>query len=118
MQLVRALARLDDLAIDVVTTDRECQAPTRCEWEGATIHRLPWEGRQVLRHALGPGRRRVRAYIKGLKPDVIHAHDFYGLMVKGMPVPRGVHDPRVHLRRHPCLRAAFRLAPVEALGTG
>ena len=23
-----------------------------------------------------------------LRPEVIHAHDFYGLMVKGMPVPR------------------------------
>ena len=64
MQLVRALAKFEDLAIDVVTTDRQCHAPTCFSWEGATIHRLPWEGRQVLRHALGPGRERVRAYLE------------------------------------------------------
>ncbi len=86
--LVRALGRFEDLSIDVVTTDRECRQPQRYTWEGATIHRLPWEGRHVLRHAVGPGRRRVQAYLEGLKPDVIHAHDFYGLMVKGMAVPR------------------------------
>ena len=88
MQLVRSLAKLDDLAIDVVTIDRKLRSVSTSHWEGVTVHRLPWTGRSVLTHATGPGRRQIREYVMGLKPDVVHAHDTYGLMVKGMPVPR------------------------------
>jgi len=88
VNLVRALARLDDLDIHVVTTDRGCTATTREVFEGATVHRLPWEGRNVLTHVVGPGRRRLRDFLAELAPDVIHAHDFYGAMVRGLPIPR------------------------------
>lgn len=88
VNLVRALAKFDDLQIDVVTTDRTCASVTRLAWEGATIHSLPWTGGKVLCHALGPGRRDVARYLAELRPDLIHAHDIYGLMVKGMAVPR------------------------------
>jgi hypothetical protein len=30
----------------------------------------------------------VQAYLETLRPDVIHAHDVYGLMVKGLATPR------------------------------
>ncbi|MBN2560132.1 MAG: glycosyltransferase family 4 protein [Phycisphaerae bacterium] len=88
VNLVRGLAKLDGLEIDVVTTSRACESAARSEWSGATIHRLPWEGRNVLTHVLGPGRRRVREYVTALEPDVIHAHDIYGLMLKQMSIPR------------------------------
>ncbi len=88
VNLVRALARLDDLDIHVVTTDRGCTATTREVFEEATVHRLPWEGRNVLTHVVGPGRRRLRDFLAELAPDVIHAHDFYGAMVRGLPIPR------------------------------
>jgi len=88
VNLVRALAKLEDLEIHVVTTDRRCASPSKSGWEGAIVHRLPWRGRRVLTHVLGPGRRDVRAYLASLEPDLIHAHDIYGLMVKGMPYPR------------------------------
>lgn len=86
--LVQALASLDDLDVHVVTTDRTCNSPTISTWRGAAIHRLPWAGRNVLTHSVVTGRRRVRAYVSRLGPDVIHAHDIYGLMVKGLPIPR------------------------------
>lgn len=88
VSLVRALARLPDLEVHVVTTARDCTSRGETTWEGATIHRLPWAGGSVLRHAIGPGRRQMRQFIDRLRPDVVHAHDTYGLMVQGMPVPR------------------------------
>ncbi len=88
MNLVRALARMDDLQVHVVTVDRACRTPNRSEWERAFVHRLPWAGGSVLWNAIGPGRRQIATYVQAMKPDVIHAHDTYGLMVKGLPIPR------------------------------
>lgn len=86
--LVRALARFDDLDVHVVTTSRSCPAVTTQRWDRVTIHRLPWAGGGMLRNATGPGRRQVQEYLRHLKPDVVHAHDTYGLMVKGLAMPR------------------------------
>ena len=88
VNLVRALSKLDDLELHVVTTDPDCNGATRSLWENVTIHRLPRLGRRVLTDAIGPGRRQVKEYLTALAPDIIHAHDTYGLMVKGLPVPR------------------------------
>jgi glycosyltransferase involved in cell wall biosynthesis len=88
VNLVRALAKLEGLEVDVVTADAACHSPEVSSWEGTTIHRLPWSGRRMLVHALGPGGRLVRDYVASLRPDVVHTHDTYGLMVKGMAVPR------------------------------
>jgi glycosyltransferase involved in cell wall biosynthesis len=88
VNLVRALARLDDLDVHVVTTDRTVTTATEEAFDGATLHRLPWDGGTVLAHVVGPGRRRLQAFLTELGPEVVHAHDFYGAMVKGMAVPR------------------------------
>lgn len=87
VNLVRGLARFQDLEIHVVTTDRTFKNPVRATWEGAVIHRLPWSEKKVLMHAVGNGRREVQDYINKLSPDVIHAHDFYGIMVKMIGTP-------------------------------
>ena len=88
VNLVEALAKCDDLEVHVVTMDRACGAPTVEPWRGATVHRLPWIGRNCLTYAVGAGRRQMQAFLAQLLPDLIHAHDTYGLMVQGMPVPR------------------------------
>jgi len=88
VSLVRALAELDHTEVHVVTTSRDCTASATVEWSGATIHWLPWAGGGCLRHATGPGRRQVQEHLVRLCPDVVHAHDTYGLMVKGLPIPR------------------------------
>jgi glycosyltransferase involved in cell wall biosynthesis len=71
-----------------VTTDPECRSTTVDDWEGVRLHRLPRPGRKILSDATGPGRRLVSDYVTRLQPDVIHAHDVFGLMVKGLPIPR------------------------------
>jgi glycosyltransferase involved in cell wall biosynthesis len=86
--LVEALAGFDDLDIHVVTTGRSCASIRMEQWGKATIHRLPWAGGCTLRNAVGPGRRQMQEYLTRVEPDVTHAHDTYGLMVKGMTVPR------------------------------
>lgn len=88
VNLVQALARFDDLDVHVVTTSRLCRTATMQRWDRITIHRLPWAGGSMLRNATGPGRRQMQDYLRHLKPDVVHAHDTYGLMVRGLAMPR------------------------------
>jgi glycosyltransferase involved in cell wall biosynthesis len=114
LQLVRALARYPDLELEVVTLARDLVLESEVgEWQGVRIHRLRRHPRAgELRNALGPGRRQIQAYLARLAPDLIHAHDTYGLMVQGMAVPRifTVHgfihgDTLVSGRKFPRLRA-------------
>jgi glycosyltransferase involved in cell wall biosynthesis len=86
--LAAALANFPDLELHVVTGDPASSVPSRTSWHAATIHRLPWRGRHMLTAAIGPMRRQIADYVMALSPDVIHAHDIYGLMVQGLPVPR------------------------------
>ncbi|MDI6447846.1 glycosyltransferase family 4 protein [Anaerobaca lacustris] len=88
VNLVEALAGAGDLDIDVVTTHRRHRCARVEQWNGVRVHRLPWAGGSMLRNAVGPGRRQMQSYLRDLKPDVIHAHDTYGLMVQGMSIPR------------------------------
>ncbi len=88
VSLVAALAQSADLDLQVVTTKRSYSSRTIEPWGRTVIHRLPWAGGSVLRNACGPGRRQIQEYLTTLQPDVIHAHDTYGLLVKGMAVPR------------------------------
>jgi len=88
VNLVKALADFEDLELDVVTTKRSYRSLSVKPWGRTSIHRLPWAGGSTLRHAVGLGRRQMQEYLSMMKPDVIHAHDTYGLMVKGMTIPR------------------------------
>jgi glycosyltransferase involved in cell wall biosynthesis len=88
VNLVKSLATFEDLDIQVVTTRRDRTSPKVEQWGRAAVHRLPWAGGSILRHATGPGRRQMQEYLAKIQPDVIHAHDTFGLMVKGMAVPR------------------------------
>lgn len=86
--LVEALAEFDDLDVHVIATSRTSSSSRTGRWGKAVIHRLPWAGGSILHNAIGPGRRQMQEYLRRIGPDVIHAHDTYGLMVKGMAVPR------------------------------
>ena len=88
VNLVRHLAGLDGLEVHVVTMDRGLDASATPEWEGATVHRLQWAGGRMLTNAREPGRRQVQEYLHHLRPDVVHAHDTYGIMVQGLAMPR------------------------------
>lgn len=88
VNLVESLAQFDDLDINVVTTSPESRSMSISRWGKVTVHRLPWVPSRTLVHAIGPGRRQMQKYLLNLKPDLIHAHDTFGLMVKGMSIPR------------------------------
>ena len=86
--LVPALARLADLEVVVVTCEPGLARHERSDIEGVEVHRLPRMARRILWDAVGPGRRQMHSLLAALRPDVVHAHDVYGLMVQGFPVPR------------------------------
>ena len=88
VNLVPALARRPDLEVHVVTHADNLPETTVQTWEGATIHRLPAPRGSMLLRAIGAGRKQITGYLNALKPDVVHAHDTYGLMVKGLARPR------------------------------
>ena len=88
VNLVRALSKLDDLDVCVLTTSRGYLSDTTDWWEDVEIRRLAWAGGSMLGNATGPGRRQMHQAIEEVAPDVVHAHDTFGLMVKGMPLPR------------------------------
>ena len=88
VNLTRGLAAYPDLEVHVVTADPDCPEVTLSSWEGATIHRLPGFKGSVLLNAIGPARKQITEYLVDLAPDVVHAHDTYGLMVKGLPIRR------------------------------
>ena len=88
VNLVRGLARLADLDLHVVTTDDSSRQVMVERIAGTTVHRLPSRGGHILTEAIGVGRRQMHDYLGALQPDVVHSHDVYGLMVKGLPIPR------------------------------
>jgi len=88
VNLVRALADFDDLELHVVTLDRSVPEPVQGYWEKVAVHRLPRPAGSELLGAIGPGRRLVSGFLGRLAPDLVHAHDTYGLMVKGLRIPR------------------------------
>jgi glycosyltransferase involved in cell wall biosynthesis len=88
VNLISALAKFSDLELHVVTGDVTSSVPLLTSWQAVTIHRLPWRGRRMLSAAIGPMRRQVSDYVTALSPEVIHSHDIYGLMVKGVGISR------------------------------
>ena len=112
VNLTRALSGFKDLDLHVVTFNGHCSSVSKSSWDGITIHRLPAPKGSVLLSAIGPGRRSVSEYLCKLSPDVVHAHDTYGLMVKGLRIPRvfTIHgfiygDTLVSRQRWPRLRS-------------
>jgi len=88
VNLARWLGTFDDLDVHVVTLDRTVEAVSVSYRGRVAIHRLPGVKGHVLTTAIGKGRQRISRYLTALAPDVVHAHDTYGLMVKGLPIPR------------------------------
>jgi glycosyltransferase involved in cell wall biosynthesis len=86
--LVRHICAFEDLDVQVVTVRDGRRAAGVRRWERATVHALPRQGRRKLTGAMGADRRQVQALLKTLAPDLVHAHDTFGLMVRGMAVPR------------------------------
>lgn len=89
VNLVSALSHFRDLEIHVVTLDSSIKHNQIMLLAGVGVHRIAIQpARSVLLNALTTGRNLVKSYLDELRPDVVHAHDTYGLMVYGLKVPR------------------------------
>jgi glycosyltransferase involved in cell wall biosynthesis len=88
VHLVEALARLPPLDVHVITTSGTSSPSRPTEWKGATVHRVPPGSGPTLFKALTTSRRRVSETIARLAPDVVHAHDTFGIMVADVARPR------------------------------
>lgn len=86
--LVKALAALDDLDVHVLTLEERRNEAAVEQHGKVTVHRLPgspWP--QVVDIFFGPGRKRLIACLKELKPDVLHTHETYGLALGEIFLP-------------------------------
>lgn len=88
VNLVDALARHEEYDVHAVTIDRSLEANTSEQWHGATIHRLSAAYKSLLHFAIGNGRRLIGDFVEGLKPDIVHSHDTYGMMVQNCRCPK------------------------------
>ncbi len=88
LTLATSLAEISELEVHVVTLDFQARVRTTAAFGKVTVHRLPARGGSMLLAATIHGRRTVCDFLRKLNPDVVHSHDTYGLMVKGLSVPR------------------------------
>jgi glycosyltransferase involved in cell wall biosynthesis len=110
--LVGALRAHGGVDLHVLTV-RGAAAPHTRVWHGVNITVLPKTGRSTLGAAIGADRRAVHRWLQDFAPDVVHAHDTFGMMVHGFDGPRvlTIHgfiheDTRVSGQRFAAPRAA------------
>jgi len=78
--LLRGLMSHGGIDLHVVTMEKACRELTVEQQEGITIHRLPGSPVPMFIDILaGPGKKRLRSYLLGLQPDIIHFQETYGL---------------------------------------
>jgi len=86
--LARALARMADLDVHLVTLEKGLPDEVVEKDGKVTIHRLvasSWP--QILDILAGPGRKRLIDKIRQLDPDVVHSHETFGLTMGGFEIP-------------------------------
>lgn len=87
--LANALTNLPDMEIHTVTLDTSLTNNVISTLDtGVIVHRLSAPKGSMLFNSIGPWRKIVCQYLKKLSPDIIHAHDTYGIMIKGLNLPR------------------------------
>ena len=88
INIIPSLSQYSEFDIHVVTLCANTQAESVINENGVTIHRLPKPQGSELKNALGDGKKLIESKIKSLSPDLIHAHDTYGIMVSDITIPK------------------------------
>ncbi|CAM2866162.1 glycosyltransferase family 4 protein [Moritella viscosa] len=88
VNLVHALSAFSDLDIQVVTLCAKTKKITKNNWGKVTIHRLPRPKGSELINAVTKSKVLIADYVNTLGPDLIHAHDTYGIMINELPMPK------------------------------
>ncbi|WP_298941160.1 glycosyltransferase family 4 protein [uncultured Psychromonas sp.] len=88
VNLISSLSQYAEFDIHVLTLCPDTEKTTiECN-DNVTIHRIPKPSGSELKNAIGVSKKVIESTIKSLKPDLIHAHDTYGIMVKDISVPK------------------------------
>ena len=88
VNLVKGLAQLPDLEIHIVTLDTAINANLISRWGDVAIHRLAVSQGSVLLNSCSTWKHTVQKYLLDIQPDIVHAHDTYGIMTTGLKLPR------------------------------
>ncbi|MFT6925927.1 MAG: glycosyltransferase involved in cell wall biosynthesis [Psychromonas sp.] len=88
VNLVHSLSAYVELDIQVVTLCPNITQVTQESWGRVTIHRLPKPRGSELINAVTKSKKLVEDYVRKLQPDLIHAHDTYGIMVNDLTIPK------------------------------
>jgi len=86
--LARALARIKDMDVHLVTLERNLSEELIEHDEQVTIHRLPRTScPEIIDIHVGPGRKRLLSKIREISPDVVHSHETFGLTFGDLQIP-------------------------------
>jgi len=88
VNLIPSLSKYSEFDIHVVTLCENTQKETVTDADNVTIHRLPKPMGSELKNALGAGKKLIENKVTSLSPDLIHAHDTYGIMVNQLLFPK------------------------------
>ncbi|MDN2662798.1 glycosyltransferase family 4 protein [Psychromonas sp. 14N.309.X.WAT.B.A12] len=88
VNLVPALAAYSEFELHVITLCPDTKLESIEKLENITIHRIPKPSGSELINALTTGKRLIEHKIREISPDLIHAHDTYGIMVKDLSIPK------------------------------
>jgi glycosyltransferase involved in cell wall biosynthesis len=88
VNIIPSLSQYSEFDIHVVTLCANTQEESITQVHGVTIHRLPKPIGSELKNALGDGKKLIERKVKSLSPDLIHAHDTYGIMVSDIVIPK------------------------------
>ncbi|WP_258546813.1 glycosyltransferase family 4 protein [Psychromonas sp. B3M02] len=88
VNLVPALAAYSEFELHVITLCPDTITESTEKLESTTIHRIPKPAGSELINALKKGKQLIEGKVKEISPDLIHAHDTYGIMVKDLNMPK------------------------------
>jgi glycosyltransferase involved in cell wall biosynthesis len=83
VNLTKHLSAYKELDVHVVTQSTSVKEYTSGKWENATIHWLPRPGGGQLANVIWLSKRIVWDILEDIRPDLVHAHDSYGILMTG-----------------------------------
>ena len=88
VNLIPSLSKYQEFEIHVLTLCPDTKQATTETINGVIIHRIPKPLGSELKSSLGAGKKLIEEKVAEICPDLIHAHDTYGIMVKELSVPK------------------------------
>ena len=88
VNLIPSLSEYQEFEIHVLTLCSETTQTSIETMNGVTIHRIPKPQGSELKNSLGVSKVLIEQKINEIQPDLIHAHDTYGIMVKDLSIPK------------------------------